>query len=104
MVARTTCEDSVLNHRSKLSWMKRQSTNCPRTSRHRHHHKRTTMDETSQSNHHGGHVFAVLLQSMCRWNGGVGASSRLLPRSKLDCRDFTGVLRLEHMSCAELVV
>ncbi|KAF2612894.1 hypothetical protein F2Q70_00009039 [Brassica cretica] len=28
MVARTICEDSVLNHRSKLPWMKRQSTNC----------------------------------------------------------------------------
>nr|VDD37963.1 unnamed protein product [Brassica oleracea] len=28
MVARTICEDSVLNHRSKLSWMKRQSTSC----------------------------------------------------------------------------
>ena len=30
MVVRTICEDSVLNHRSKLSWMKRQSTNCQR--------------------------------------------------------------------------
>ncbi|KAL0718135.1 hypothetical protein Bca4012_067457 [Brassica carinata] len=28
MVARTNCEDSVLNHRSKLPWMKHQSTNC----------------------------------------------------------------------------
>ncbi|KAG2247799.1 hypothetical protein Bca52824_087427 [Brassica carinata] len=28
MVARTICEDSVRNHRSKLPWMKRQSTNC----------------------------------------------------------------------------
>ncbi|WZZ58325.1 hypothetical protein YC2023_058432 [Brassica napus] len=28
MVARTICEDSVLNHRSKLPWMKHQSTNC----------------------------------------------------------------------------
>uniref|UniRef100_A0A0D3D9I4 TIR domain-containing protein n=1 Tax=Brassica oleracea var. oleracea TaxID=109376 RepID=A0A0D3D9I4_BRAOL len=28
LVARTICEDSVLNHRSKLSWMKRQSTSC----------------------------------------------------------------------------
>ena len=27
MVARTICEDSVLNHRSKLPWMKRRSTN-----------------------------------------------------------------------------
>ncbi|KAF2564981.1 hypothetical protein F2Q70_00017231 [Brassica cretica] len=67
------------------------------------------MDEPSQSNHHGGHVFAVLLRSMCRWNGGVGTSSHLvglrtLPRSKLDCSDFAGVLRLECMSRAELVV
>uniref|UniRef100_A0A0D3AT31 Uncharacterized protein n=1 Tax=Brassica oleracea var. oleracea TaxID=109376 RepID=A0A0D3AT31_BRAOL len=66
------------------------------------------MDEPSQSNHHGGHVFAVLLRSMCRWNGGVGTSSHLvglrtLPRSKLDCSDFAGVLRLERMSRAELV-
>ncbi|WZZ14917.1 hypothetical protein YC2023_108006 [Brassica napus] len=30
MVARTICEDSVLNHRSKLPWMKCQSTNCQR--------------------------------------------------------------------------
>ncbi|WZZ55065.1 hypothetical protein YC2023_055172 [Brassica napus] len=30
MVARTICKDSVLNHRSKLSWMKCQSTNCQR--------------------------------------------------------------------------
>ncbi|WZZ41210.1 hypothetical protein YC2023_037469 [Brassica napus] len=30
MVAQTICEDSVLNHRSKLPWMKRQSTNCQR--------------------------------------------------------------------------
>ncbi|KAF3571678.1 hypothetical protein F2Q69_00058107 [Brassica cretica] len=36
------------------------------------------MDESSQSNHHGGHVFAVLLRSMCRWNGGVGASIHLV--------------------------
>ncbi|KAG2288543.1 hypothetical protein Bca52824_048147 [Brassica carinata] len=28
MVARTICGDSVLNHRSKLPWMKRQSNNC----------------------------------------------------------------------------
>ncbi|WZZ84461.1 hypothetical protein YC2023_113040 [Brassica napus] len=28
MVARTICEDSVLNHRSKLPWMKHRSTNC----------------------------------------------------------------------------
>ncbi|KAF3534797.1 hypothetical protein DY000_02039183 [Brassica cretica] len=28
MVARTIYEDSVLNHQSKLPWMKRQSTNC----------------------------------------------------------------------------
>ncbi|KAF3535883.1 hypothetical protein F2Q69_00022190 [Brassica cretica] len=66
------------------------------------------MDEPSQSNHHGGHFFAVLLRSMCRWNGGVGTSSHLvglrtLPRSKLDCSDFAGVLRLERMSRAELV-
>ncbi|KAL0714464.1 hypothetical protein Bca4012_021443 [Brassica carinata] len=27
MVARTSYEDSVLNHRSKLPWMERQSTN-----------------------------------------------------------------------------
>ncbi|KAL0684761.1 hypothetical protein Bca4012_051609 [Brassica carinata] len=30
MVAQTICEDSVLNHRSKLPWMKHQSTNCQR--------------------------------------------------------------------------
>ncbi|KAF2592390.1 hypothetical protein F2Q70_00042351 [Brassica cretica] len=28
MVAQTICEDSVLNHRIKLPWMKHQSTNC----------------------------------------------------------------------------
>ncbi|KAF3494177.1 hypothetical protein DY000_02051768 [Brassica cretica] len=28
MVAQTICEDNVLNHRSKLPWMKRKSTNC----------------------------------------------------------------------------
>ncbi|KAF2584959.1 hypothetical protein F2Q70_00035519 [Brassica cretica] len=28
MVTRTICEDSVLNHGSKLPWMKRRSTNC----------------------------------------------------------------------------
>ncbi|WZZ26635.1 hypothetical protein YC2023_010036 [Brassica napus] len=30
MVVRTICEDSVLNHRSKLPWMKCQSTNYQR--------------------------------------------------------------------------
>ncbi|CAN6857782.1 unnamed protein product [Brassica oleracea] len=45
MVARTICEDSVLNHRSKLPWMKRQSTNCQEQVTVDIYHERTTMDE-----------------------------------------------------------
>ncbi|KAL0705827.1 hypothetical protein Bca4012_072252 [Brassica carinata] len=50
MVARTICEDSVLNHRSN----------------------------PSQSSHQCGHVFAALMQSMCRWSNEINGLSRLV--------------------------
>ncbi|KAF2609005.1 hypothetical protein F2Q68_00043184 [Brassica cretica] len=53
MVARTICEDSVLNHRSKLSWMKCQSTNCQRQVAIDIIYEHTATSKPSQSNRHG---------------------------------------------------
>ncbi|KAF3532928.1 hypothetical protein DY000_02040891 [Brassica cretica] len=79
MVAQMICEDIVLNHRSKLPWMKRQSTNCqeqvaiyiimnvpPWTNR---HNQITTVDMSSW------YCCDPCVDGM---NGGVGASGRLV--------------------------
>ncbi|KAF2532624.1 hypothetical protein F2Q70_00030378 [Brassica cretica] len=58
------------------------------------------MDELSQSNHRGAVVIHVLMEWWSRHVSLVGL--RALPRSELDCHDFTGVLRLRtqtHVSC-----
>ncbi|WZY81079.1 hypothetical protein YC2023_027463 [Brassica napus] len=78
MVARTICEDSVLNHRSKLPWMKRQSTNCqeqvaidiimnvpPWTNR---HNQITTVDMS------------------LRWSGPMMKSRALISRRRVDVK------------------
>lgn len=104
MVARTICEDSVLNHGSKLPWMKRQSTNCqeqvaidivmnvpPWTNR---HNQITTADMSSR------YCCDPCIDGIVESTGGVVLLIRLLPwlvqsackmfaRSNRDCRDQT---------------